>query len=181
MASAAINVLEADGRFAALIPALRAAARVGAERARVDRVEGVTVYTDGACSGNPGPGGWGVVFDSGEEYSGGEAATTNNRMELMAAIVALERAAEAAHARLTVVTDSQYVQKGVTAWMATWKANGWQTAARKPVKNQDLWQRLDRVCNAGVRWEWVRGHAGNAGNARADALAVAAIARQGKQ
>jgi ribonuclease HI len=135
-------------------------------------------YTDGACSGNPGPGGWGalLVARRGEdvlrerELKGGDADTTNNRMELMAAISALE--ALERPSRLTVVTDSAYVKGGITAWLKGWKRNGWRTATRKPVKNEDLWRRLDAAqARHEVDWEWVKGHAGHPENERADALA----------
>jgi ribonuclease HI len=133
----------------------------------------VVVYTDGACSGNPGPGGWGAILISGphrRELSGGEAATTNNRMELMAAISALE--ALKRPSRVDLHTDSEYVQKGISAWLAGWKRNGWRTAAKTPVKNADLWQRLDAARAAHeVHWHWLRGHAGHAENERADELA----------
>ncbi len=133
----------------------------------------VEIYTDGACRGNPGPGGWGALLRSGEherELWGGEPETTNNRMELTAAIRALECLNQACEVDLT--TDSQYVRKGVTEWMHNWKRNGWRTSARKPVKNADLWQRLDELATwHTVRWHWVRGHAGHAENERADALA----------
>ena len=140
-------------------------------------------YTDGACSGNPGPGGWGVllVARDGEtvvkerELNGGEAATTNNRMELIAAIEALEALGRASE--ITVVTDSAYVKNGVTGWIEGWKRNGWKTAARKPVKNEDLWRRLDEAqARHRVRWEWIKGHAGHPENERADALARAGMA-----
>ncbi|MEM9495927.1 MAG: ribonuclease HI [Pseudomonadota bacterium] len=131
------------------------------------------IYTDGACSGNPGPGGWGVlILNDGEEVElyGGEAETTNNRMEMMAAIEALTAASEGEPVRL--YTDSQYVKNGITQWIAGWKRNGWKTASKKPVKNQDLWQALDTLASARtVEWRWVKGHAGDAGNERADALA----------
>ncbi|HID49518.1 MAG TPA: ribonuclease HI [Chromatiales bacterium] len=137
----------------------------------------VEVFTDGACRGNPGPGGWGVVLRYGDrekELYGGEPLTTNNRMELMAAIRALEALKRNCRVRLT--TDSQYVRKGITEWMATWKRNGWKTSARKPVKNVDLWQRLDKaVGDHQVEWHWVRGHSGHPENERADALANKAI------
>ena len=138
----------------------------------------VLAYTDGACSGNPGPGGWGVLLVARErdriirerELVGGEALTTNNRMELLAAIHALE--ALKRPSRLTLVTDSAYVKNGITSWMPAWKAKGWQTSARKPVKNADLWQRLDAARSVhDVQWAWVKGHAGHPGNERADALA----------
>jgi ribonuclease HI len=140
-------------------------------------------YTDGACSGNPGPGGWGAILVAREdgrvvrtrELSGGEAMTTNNRMELMAAIAALE--ALARPTAITLVTDSSYLRDGVTRWMHGWKRNGWRTAERKPVKNEDLWRRLDAAAAPhAVRWEWVRGHAGHPENEAADALARSAIA-----
>lgn len=140
-------------------------------------------YTDGACSGNPGPGGWGVLLlaRDGEavvkqrELSGGEAMTTNNRMELMAAISALE--ALARDTAITVVTDSAYVKNGVTEWIHGWKRNGWRTAGRDPVKNADLWQRLDAAqARHKVEWRWIKGHAGHEENERADALARAGMA-----
>ena len=139
-------------------------------------------YTDGACSGNPGPGGWGVVLEAWEgetlvkarDLSGAEAETTNNRMEMMAAIAALE-ALERPSA-LTVVTDSKYLKDGITGWIHGWKKNGWKTAARKPVKNADLWQRLDAAqTRHQVKWAWIKGHAGHEQNERADDLARAAI------
>ena len=143
----------------------------------------VRAYTDGACSGNPGPGGWGallVALRDGEpvkerELSGGEPETTNNRMELMAAIQALEALGRAA--KVTVVTDSAYVKGGVTGWIHGWKRNGWKTAAKQPVKNEDLWRRLDAAqARHDVTWEWVKGHAGHPENERADALARAGMA-----
>jgi len=135
-------------------------------------------FTDGACSGNPGPGGWGVVLqaiNAGEivkerELSGGAGETTNNQMELMAAISALETLDHAS--TITVVTDSSYVKDGVSTWIHGWKRNGWKTAAKKPVKNVELWQRLDAAqARHNVTWEWVKGHAGHPENERADALA----------
>lgn len=135
----------------------------------------VEIHTDGACKGNPGPGGWGVVLQSGasrKELFGGELGTTNNRMELTAVIEAL--AALKRPCTVDLYLDSEYVRKGITEWIGGWKARGWKTAARQPVKNVDLWQRLDAlVSGAGhdIRWHWVRGHAGNPGNERADALA----------
>ncbi len=131
------------------------------------------MYTDGACRGNPGPGGWGVLLKAGRrerELHGGEAMTTNNRMELLAAIKGLE--ALKRRCRIQIYTDSVYVKNGITQWLEGWKRRGWKTAARKPVKNQDLWERLDAAA-AGhdIRWHWVKGHAGNAGNVRADELA----------
>ncbi len=133
----------------------------------------VVVYTDGACRGNPGPGGWGVWLRSGEhekEMFGGEALTTNNRMELTAPIEAL--ASLKRRCQVTIYTDSQYVRQGITAWIHGWKARGWLTADKKPVKNVELWQRLDTL-NAGhdVTWRWVKGHSGDPGNERADRLA----------
>jgi ribonuclease HI len=137
----------------------------------------VTVFTDGACSGNPGPGGWAAVLawpGGGRELAGGEPMTTNNRMELMAAIAAME--ALPAGATVEVHTDSDYLRQGITAWLKAWRARGWRTAEGKPVKNQDLWERLDRAAAVhGVRWLWVKGHAGHPGNERADALARAAV------
>lgn len=133
----------------------------------------VEIYTDGACRGNPGPGGWGAVLMYGEkrkEIFGGEANTTNNRMELMAAIRALS--ALNRDCELTLYTDSQYVRKGITEWIINWKKRGWKTAAKKPVKNADLWQQLDeQVSRHKVNWVWVKGHAGNEGNELADDLA----------
>jgi ribonuclease HI len=139
-------------------------------------------FTDGACSGNPGPGGWGVVLQAREgetvvkerELSGGAPETTNNRMELMAAISALE--ALERPSTITLVTDSVYVMDGLTKWIHGWKRNGWKTAAKKPVKNAELWQRLDGAQSRHtVAWEWVKGHAGHPENERADALARAAL------
>ncbi|HXP18983.1 MAG TPA: ribonuclease HI [Streptosporangiaceae bacterium] len=134
----------------------------------------VEIWTDGACSGNPGPGGWGAVLKYGtrsRELCGGERSdTTNNRMELMAAIQALESLTRPATVKLH--TDSVYLRSGIMNWLPNWKRNGWRTSDRKPVKNADLWQRLDAaVQRHQVRWLWVKGHAGNAGNERADALA----------
>jgi len=135
-------------------------------------------YTDGACSGNPGPGGWGALLHAKEgdtllkerELCGGEANTTNNRMELLAAINALE--ALERPTEITVITDSQYVKNGVTSWIHGWKRNGWKTAAKKPVKNAELWQQLDQAqARHQVTWEWVKGHAGHPENERADELA----------
>jgi len=135
--------------------------------------ETIDIYTDGACKGNPGPGGWGALLKWGgheRELFGGEAATTNNRMELMAVIEALRALKRPMD--VVVHTDSQYVHKGITEWMRNWKARGWKTADRKPVKNVDLWQQLDELVAAHrVRWQWVRGHSGHPGNERADALA----------
>lgn len=141
----------------------------------------VVIHTDGACSGNPGPGGWGAILEYGgteKELSGAEAETTNNRMELMAAIVALETLKRPCAVRL--VTDSTYVRDGVTKWIHGWKKNGWKTAAKKPVKNEDLWRRLDEAARRhDVTWEWVKGHAGHPENERADQLAREAIATLG--
>ena len=140
----------------------------------------IEIYTDGACSGNPGPGGWGALILEGEarrELNGGEKETTNNRMELIAAIEGLKAAGPAPTIRL--YTDSQYVKNGITSWIAGWKKNGWRTAARKPVKNQDLWMALDAIVEdaaqegRAIEWRWVKGHAGDPGNERADALARA--------
>jgi ribonuclease HI len=137
----------------------------------------VSIYTDGACSGNPGPGGWAAILVYGEvekEICGGEADTTNNRMEMMAAIAALE--ALKSPCDIDVYTDSTYVQKGITEWIKGWKARGWKTADKKPVKNSDLWQRLElAAAKHMVRWHWVRGHNGHEYNERVDKLAVAAI------
>ena len=133
----------------------------------------VEAFTDGACSGNPGPGGWGVLLRYGDHEKhlfGGEVATTNNRMELMAAIQALESLKRGCKVRLT--TDSEYVKKGITEWLPQWKRRGWRTADKKPVKNVDLWQRLDvAVGRHQVEWHWVRGHSGHAENELADELA----------
>ncbi|NCT99561.1 MAG: ribonuclease HI [Comamonadaceae bacterium] len=135
----------------------------------------VVIYTDGACKGNPGPGGWGVYLKSGgheKELWGGERDTTNNRMELMAVIQALS--ALKRPCRVSLHLDSEYVRKGITEWIHGWKKKGWVTASKQPVKNADLWQRLDALVHGGphrVEWHWVKGHAGHAGNERADALA----------
>ena len=133
----------------------------------------VEIYTDGACSGNPGPGGWGVVLRYGgheKELFGGEANTTNNRMELMAAIMGLELLTRPCTVRLT--TDSQYVRKGITEWLAGWKRNNWKTASKTPVKNVELWQRLEKAAETHqVQWCWVRGHSGHPENEKADELA----------
>ena len=133
----------------------------------------VQLYTDGACSGNPGPGGWGAILISGghrKDLYGGEPATTNNRMELMAAIQALEALKKPCD--VEVHTDSKYVQDGISQWIHGWKARGWKTADKKPVKNEDLWRRLDEArLRHKVQWKWVKGHAGHEFNERADALA----------
>lgn len=139
----------------------------------------VDIYTDGACRGNPGPGGWGVLLVSGDrekELFGGELDTTNNRMELLAVIEALSAIKGAC--RISLYTDSQYVLKGITEWLATWKKNNWKTAAKTPVKNIDLWQALDKaVSQHHITWHWVKGHAGHPGNERADALAQLGVAQ----
>lgn len=142
----------------------------------------VEVFTDGACLGNPGPGGWGALLRYGAVercLSGGEAQTTNNRMELMAAIAALEALRRPSRVRLT--TDSQYVKQGIESWLPRWQANGWRTSDRKPVKNQDLWQRLaDAAVRHDVSWHWTRGHSGHAENERVDELARQAAADAAK-
>ena len=139
--------------------------------------ERVQIFTDGACSGNPGPGGWGVVLrwkGVEKEMSGGERETTNNRMEMMAAIKALESLKRTVPVDL--YTDSTYVRDGITKWLPGWKSNGWKTAAKKPVKNQDLWQRLETaIQDHDVKWHWVKGHAGHPENERADELARTGI------
>ena len=139
----------------------------------------VEVYADGACKGNPGPGGWGVLLIEGDrerELHGGEPATTNNRMELTAVIRALEALPHGSCVRL--YTDSQYVQKGMKEWIHDWKRRGWRTADKKPVKNDDLWKHLDELArNHQVEWHWVRGHDGHPGNERADALANKGVHR----
>ncbi|PPR67623.1 MAG: Ribonuclease HI [Alphaproteobacteria bacterium MarineAlpha1_Bin1] len=133
----------------------------------------VTIYTDGACSGNPGPGGWGALLQFGEherELKGGERNTTNNRMELTAAIAALETLKRTCKVHLH--TDSTYLRDGMTSWIHNWKRNGWRTTAKKPVKNVDLWQRLDEAIQShDIEWHWIKGHAGDPGNEAADALA----------
>ena len=139
---------------------------------------GVVIYTDGACSGTPGPGGWGAILMFGEktkEICGGEPATTNNRMELMAAIQALETLTKPCKVELH--TDSQYVMKGISEWIHSWKRRGWRTADNKPVKNDDLWHRLDEARQRhDVQWRWVKGHAGHEHNERADVLAGQGLA-----
>jgi len=131
------------------------------------------IFTDGACRGNPGPGGWGAVLRYGsteKTLSGGEPDTTNNRMELMAAIMALEALTQSCQVVLT--TDSRYVMDGITQWMANWKKRGWKTASKQPVKNADLWRRLDAACSKHtIEWQWVKGHSGHPENEKADALA----------
>ena len=201
----AVEVLAADSRFRSLVPALRSClapvapapasppelpdapptlspqpvtaatpSTVRPTTAATPSTAGpITVYTDGACSGNPGRGGWGVHFPGGPEYSGAEAHTTNNRMELTAACVALERAPPGA--AVLLLTDSTYVAKGVTDWLPGWKRNGWRTAGKQPVKNQELWQRLDGLIRDNIRVQHVKAHAGIPGNERADALAVQAM------
>ena len=138
----------------------------------------VIIHTDGACSGNPGPGGWGAILKFGDvekELKGGEAHTTNNRMELMAAISALEALKKPC--TVDLYTDSQYVRQGITDWMRKWKKNGWKTADKKPVKNAELWVRLDEAASRHkVNWHWVKGHAGHPENERADELARLGIA-----
>lgn len=141
----------------------------------------VEIHTDGACKGNPGPGGWGVLLKTGDvekELFGGEMGTTNNRMEMMAVIEALSALRQPC--QIALYLDSEYVRKGITEWIHGWKARGWRTAAKQPVKNVDLWQRLDTlVATSGhqIQWHWVKGHAGNPGNERADALANKGVER----
>lgn len=152
-----------------------------AEQAEAPAAEAVVVdiFTDGACSGNPGPGGWGAVLrygDTEKELKGGEPATTNNRMEMMAAIAALETLKRPM--RVEIWTDSAYLRNGITRWLPAWKARGWRTADKKPVKNQDLWQRLEvAMARHRVSWHWVRGHAGDVDNERVDRLAREALER----
>ena len=136
------------------------------------------IYTDGACSGNPGPGGWGaVIFDNDNNQtniSGKEKNTTNNRMEILAAIMALKKIKN--NSQITIYTDSTYVKNGITEWMFNWKKNDWKTASKKPVKNKDLWIKLDKLCEKNkVSWKWVKGHATNKYNNLADQLATSAI------
>lgn len=135
--------------------------------------DSITIYTDGACKGNPGAGGWGVYMkykDVEKEFYGGEKETTNNRMELMAAIQALDALKNPS--TISLYTDSKYVLQGITEWMDNWKKRGWKTAAKKPVKNEDLWRRLDSAIERHeIKWIWVKGHSGDAGNERADMLA----------
>jgi len=140
-------------------------------------MDSVEIHTDGACRGNPGPGGWGAVLSTGgheKELYGAEPETTNNRMELMAAIAALESLKRPCEVSLT--TDSEYLRKGITEWVSRWKRNGWKTSDKKPVKNQDLWLRLEKATQTHrIRWHWIRGHTGHPENERADALANRAI------
>ena len=144
----------------------------------------VVIYTDGACKGNPGPGGWGVYLRSGaveKDLCGGEAQTTNNRMELTAVIEALKALKRPCH--LLIYMDSEYVRKGITEWLPGWKARGWKTAAKQPVKNVDLWQALDALVSVGghnIEWRWVKGHAGHPENERCDELAVQAATQAPK-
>jgi len=144
----------------------------------VSELPNVTIFTDGACSGNPGPGGWGAILKFGDkekELHGGERHTTNNQMELMAAISALEALKKPC--TVDLYTDSQYVRQGITGWIHGWKRNGWRTADKKPVKNVELWQRLDAALKShDVRWHWVKGHAGHPENERADQLARDGVA-----
>jgi len=146
---------------------------MASEEVASEEAEAIDLFTDGACSGNPGPGGWGAILrwrGHEKELSGGEAATTNNRMEMLAAIRGLE--AIKRPARVNVHTDSQYVMKGITQWVKSWKARGWKTADKKPVKNEDLWKRLDAArLRHEVDWRWIKGHAGHEHNERADELA----------
>ena len=139
----------------------------------IDDVKDIVIYTDGACSGNPGPGGWGALLSwkgHKKEIFGGELETTNNRMELMAAIKALESLKRSGS--IALYTDSTYVRDGITKWIHAWKRNGWRTASKKPVKNEDLWMRLEEALGGhDVEWYWVKGHAGHLGNERADQLA----------
>ena len=143
-------------------------------------MKSIEIYTDGACLGNPGPGGWGALLryrSTERELSGGEPQTTNNRMELMASIAALEALTEPC--RVDLHTDSQYVRQGITEWLANWVRRGWKTAGGGAVKNQDLWQRLQQACQRHeIAWHWVKGHAGHPENERADALATAAARAQ---
>lgn len=140
-------------------------------------MDDVAIYTDGACRGNPGPGGWGAILRRGadeKELYGGELNTTNNRMELMAAIRALE--ALKRPCEVVVTTDSEYLRKGITEWLAQWKQRGWRTTGKKPVKNQDLWERLEQAAQSHrIRWDWIKGHSGHPENERADQLANRAI------
>jgi ribonuclease HI len=145
----------------------------------MDEEGAVLVFSDGACSGNPGPGGWGIMFQQNDLFAealGGEKETTNNRMELMAAIKALSFLPTGSTIKLE--TDSKYLKDGISTWIKSWKKNGWKTSDKKPVKNRDLWEELDELCKSrDVSWSWTKGHAGTVGNERADALARQAIAR----
>jgi len=147
--------------------------RAGASAGHVPPPSEVTIYTDGACRGNPGPGGWGALLRSGsheKELWGGDPKTTNNRMELTAVIEALSSLKR--RCRVAIYTDSEYVRQGITSWIHNWKKRGWLTADRKPVKNVELWQKLEALAGSHqVHWHWVKGHAGDPGNERADALA----------
>ena len=149
----------------------------------LSRMDNVTIYTDGACSGNPGPGGWGALMQFGEherELEGGEGQTTNNRMEIFAAIAALE--ALKRPCKVNLHTDSTYLRDGITKWIINWKRNGWRTAAKKPVKNVDLWQRLEEAIQRHeIAWHWVKGHAGDPGNEAADALARQGLEAYGRE
>lgn len=142
-----------------------------------ERSNHVHIFTDGACRGNPGPGGWGAILrydDKEKELYGAERETTNNRMELMAAIRALEALTRPCD--ITLTTDSQYLRKGITEWLPQWKRRGWKTAAKEPVKNQDLWERLEKaVASHRIQWDWIKGHSGHEENERADALANRAV------
>jgi ribonuclease HI len=153
-------------------------AKADAKRPNPAKADRVTIFTDGACSGNPGPGGWGALLlynGTEKELAGGEPRTTNNRMEMMAAIMALE--ALKRPCKVDLWTDSQYLRGGITEWMKSWKLRGWKTADKKPVKNEDLWRRLDEARSRHeVAWHWVKGHAGHAENERVDALARAGMA-----
>ena len=139
----------------------------------------IFIWTDGACSGNPGPGGWGVLIKNknlSQKFNGGEPNTTNNRMELMAVIKALENVKF--NSKIKIYTDSQYVKNGITIWIATWKNKNWKTSSNKEVKNRDLWEKLDKlVSHYDIRWEWIRGHSGNIENEIADQLARSAISK----
>ena len=151
-----------------------------------DSLEGaLVIYTDGACSGNPGPGGWGVVMYHGrktKELSGGDPSTTNNRMEMQAVIEALKAIKPGFGGKTVLFSDSTYVLKGLQEWLPGWKRRGWKTAAKKPVKNVDLWQELDALNQQrDIDWRWVKGHAGDVGNERADELATGAVPRRSKR